>query len=180
MVKKIKLIKQATALCLQMYGALITYIYINISDENNAHLKKKFFILFFFFMPSVFLQTDQELVMTKQRLAKTDMKYTEAITKAETERGFIKKELDRVRDDLANIRYNYTFSFINDTFVFFLFFFTSFIFQFIYKVKTKRRHIVIQELLFCNPAALSRIGKTSSVLEAVFQVFTHIRNIRVS
>ncbi|KAI8786931.1 coiled-coil domain-containing protein 178 [Biomphalaria glabrata] len=47
--------------------------------------------------------TDQELVMTKQRLAKTDMKYTEAITKAETERGFIKKELDRVRDDLANI-----------------------------------------------------------------------------
>lgn len=122
MVKKIKLIKQATALCLQMYGALITYIYINISDENNAHLKKKFFILFFFFMPSVFLQTDQELVMTKQRLAKTDMKYTEAITKAETERGFIKKELDRVRDDLANIRYNYTFSFINDTFVFFCFF----------------------------------------------------------
>ncbi|KAH9515273.1 hypothetical protein Btru_014037 [Bulinus truncatus] len=47
--------------------------------------------------------TDQELVMTKQRLAKTDMKYTEAITKAETERNFIRKELDRVREDLANI-----------------------------------------------------------------------------
>ncbi|XP_059162874.1 coiled-coil domain-containing protein 178-like [Physella acuta] len=47
--------------------------------------------------------TDQELVMTKQRLAKTEMKSTEAHTKAETERGYIKQELDRVREDLANI-----------------------------------------------------------------------------
>ncbi|CAL1526941.1 unnamed protein product [Lymnaea stagnalis] len=47
--------------------------------------------------------TDQELVMTNQRLAKTQMKSTEAITKAETERGYIKKELDRVREDLASI-----------------------------------------------------------------------------
>lgn len=42
--------------------------------------------------------------MTKQRLAKTEMKSTEAHTKAETERGYIKQELDRVREDLANIR----------------------------------------------------------------------------
>ncbi|XP_005098448.1 coiled-coil domain-containing protein 178 [Aplysia californica] len=48
-------------------------------------------------------ETDQELVMTKQRQAKTEMKSTEALTKAETERGHIKKELDSVRDDLTNI-----------------------------------------------------------------------------
>ncbi|RUS92112.1 hypothetical protein EGW08_000136 [Elysia chlorotica] len=47
--------------------------------------------------------TDQELVMTKQRQAKTEMKSTEALTKAETERGHIKKELDSVRDDLTTI-----------------------------------------------------------------------------
>ncbi|GFO13380.1 coiled-coil domain-containing protein 178-like isoform x2 [Plakobranchus ocellatus] len=47
--------------------------------------------------------TDQELVMTKQRQAKTEMKSTEALNKAETERGHIKKELDSVRDDLTSI-----------------------------------------------------------------------------
>ncbi|GFS13551.1 coiled-coil domain-containing protein 178-like isoform X2 [Elysia marginata] len=47
--------------------------------------------------------TDQELVMTKQRQAKTEMKSTEALTKAETERGHIKKELESVRDDLTSI-----------------------------------------------------------------------------
>ena len=42
--------------------------------------------------------------MTKQRQAKTEMKSTEALTKAETERGHIKKELDTVRDNLTTIR----------------------------------------------------------------------------
>ena len=49
-------------------------------------------------------QTNQELMSTKQRQAKTEQKSTEAMTKAETERGHIRRELDSVRDNLTQIR----------------------------------------------------------------------------
>ena len=50
------------------------------------------------------VETNQELMTTKQRQEKTEQKSTEAITKAETERGHIRKELDTVRDNLTTIR----------------------------------------------------------------------------
>ncbi|KAK7483485.1 hypothetical protein BaRGS_00025284 [Batillaria attramentaria] len=49
------------------------------------------------------VETNQELMTTKQRQAKTEQKSTEAMTKAETERGHIKRELDIVRDNLSSI-----------------------------------------------------------------------------
>lgn len=42
---------------------------------------------------------------TQQRQAKTEQKSKEALTKAETERGHIKREIDTVRDKLKRITY---------------------------------------------------------------------------
>lgn len=47
--------------------------------------------------------TDQELDVTITRQNKTEAKSSEAFTKAETERGHIKHELDTVKDALSNI-----------------------------------------------------------------------------
>ncbi|KAK7100124.1 coiled-coil domain-containing protein 178-like [Littorina saxatilis] len=49
------------------------------------------------------VETNQELMTTKQRQAKTEQKSEEALNKAETERGHIKRELDNVRDNLTLI-----------------------------------------------------------------------------
>ncbi|XP_076463347.1 coiled-coil domain-containing protein 178-like [Babylonia areolata] len=49
------------------------------------------------------VETNQELMTTKQRQAKTEQKSTEALSKAETERGHIRRELDNVRDNLTQI-----------------------------------------------------------------------------
>ena len=49
-------------------------------------------------------QTDQELDVTITRQNKTEAKSSEAIQKAESERGHIKHELDTVKDALSNIK----------------------------------------------------------------------------
>ncbi|XP_025109475.1 coiled-coil domain-containing protein 178-like [Pomacea canaliculata] len=56
------------------------------------------------------VETNQELMATQQRQAKTEQKSKEALTKAETERGHIKREIDTVRDKLKRITEEQTWS----------------------------------------------------------------------
>jgi hypothetical protein len=70
----------------------------------HIYMIKLWVYLFTLWMIYIFSQTNEELDTTKGRQANTTAKSNEAVTKATTERGHIKNELDKVRNALYKIR----------------------------------------------------------------------------